>query len=447
MDSRYFAGYPDNYNLEGSVMQIGIIGGGESGVGAALLAMKNGDVPFLSDYGTIHPAYRQNLTENNVHFEENGHSLDILVKSEIIVKSPGVKDDTPIIKSLKSHGLTVISEMEFASRYCKGIVIAITGSNGKTTTTNLIHHLLVESGLNAVKGGNLGTSFSTLLLDTPYDYYVIEVSSFQLDDIQDFCPQIAIVLNITPDHLDRYDYNFELYADSKMRIIENQKSSNTLIYDGASKDIVKRLGDSSVKQIPILASQLAAQNFSYANPALRGKHNEFNLSVAIEAARALGLKDEVIARHVDSFVNDDHRLQSIGIINNVEWINDSKATNVEAVYFALDAMSQPVVWIVGGVDKGNDYGILKALVKDKVKAIICLGVDNAKIINDFSDCNINIKSVDNMTDAVSNAAEVAMKDDIVLLSPACASFDLFENYKERGLQFVDEVWRLLRKRK
>lgn len=428
-------------------MRIGIIGGGESGVGAALLAQKVGDTPFVSDYGVINPVFRQSLIENNVHFEESGHTFDILVTSDLIVKSPGVKDDTPIIKSLKANGISVISELEYGYRHCNGNIIAITGSNGKTTTTNLIHHVLSIAGLDATKGGNLGTSLSSLLLNREYDFYVLEVSSFQLDGIVLFKPDIAVLLNITPDHLDRYDYNFELYANSKMRIALNQDFSDTFIYGSDNESIESRLSQVKSEKLPISYEHLVMNEFSVNNPFLRGRHNQMNASCAIEVARRLGMSDAQILEGLLSFKNDDHRLQSVAKINGIEWINDSKATNVDAAFFALEAIHSPIIWIAGGVDKGNDYNSLDSMVQSNVKVLICLGLSNEKLSNHFSHSVDTLIEVKSMEDALQESYRHAKEGDVVLLSPACASFDLFKNYKDRGNQFVSGVWELLRKRK
>jgi len=428
-------------------VRVGIIGGGESGVGAALLAIKVGDKPYVSDYGEIDPVYRQDLIENNVSFEERGHNLDILKTSDIIVKSPGVRDDTPIIKSLKAHGLSVISELEYGYTHSSATIIAITGSNGKTTITNLVHHILTTAGIHAVKGGNLGTCLSTLLLEDPYDVYVLEVSSFQLDDIVHFRPDIAVLSNITSDHLDRYDYNFDLYADSKLRISSNQIGTNVLIYDGGSSAIQDRLSEVIAIKIPILHQELIVKGYSVNNPFLRGRHNLFNASCAIEAVlQYASVEDQLIEKALNTFTNDDHRLQTVARINGIEWINDSKATNVDATYYGLDAMSGPTIWIAGGVDKGNDYKLLYDVVSLHVKMLICLGLDNQKLESAFENVCDDIRHASSMDVALSLAFQNAREGDTVLLSPACASFDLFKNYKDRGDQFVSGVWGLLRKR-
>ena len=428
-------------------MLIGIIGGGESGVGAALLALKVGDVPFVSDYGQINPVYRQNLIENSVRFEEGGHNFDILVTSDLIVKSPGVKDNTPIVLKLKAQGLTVISELEYGSRYCNGKIIAITGSNGKTTTTNLTHHILMTAGLDAVKGGNLGTCLCSLLLEESHDIYVLEVSSFQLDGIVRFRPGISILINVTPDHLDRYDYNFDLYADSKMRISMNQMPDDYFIYGSDSDVINSKLSLVNAIQIPVSVEDLGIDGISVRNPFLRGRHNKVNAGCAIEAVQLLDVSDDHIKKALSTFKNDDHRLQTVAKINDVEWINDSKATNVDAVFYALDAIEDPIVWIVGGVDKGNDYSQLLELVHSKVKLMICLGVDNQKLIDAFGSMSLEVYQTQTMEEAIDIADDHVVGGDVVLLSPACASFDLFKNYKDRGNQFVSGVWKLLRKRR
>ncbi len=447
MDSRNTPGYPDHYYPQSSIVRIGIIGGGESGVGAALLALKVGDEPYVSDYGLINPVYRQSLIENNVRFEENGHTFDILVASDIIIKSPGVRDETPIIKSLKAHGLIIISELEYGARHCHGLIVAITGSNGKTTTTNLVYHILNLAGKSVMKGGNLGICLSTLLLEKAVEIYVLEVSSFQLDDIVSFKPEIAVLLNITPDHLDRYAGQFEFYADSKLKITMNQSSSEYFIYNGDDEMIMQRISNVTAQCIPVISDSLAMDDFSIANPYLRGRHNRFNTSCAIEVVRRLHISNEQILKGLETFRNDDHRLQTVAVINGVEWINDSKATNVDATYYALEAMSLPLIWIAGGQDKGNDYDRLKPLVRSKVKMVLCLGKDNTKLLEEFGNLSVPIAEVHTMDEAIVMAEQHSEEGDTVLLSPACASFDLFENYKDRGSQFVSCVWKLLRKRK
>lgn len=420
-------------------MKIGIIGGGESGVGAALLALKNGDVPFVSDYGKIEDGFKNELIQHNVRFEESGHTIDILVESDIIVKSPGVPGNVSVIKKLREiSSVQILSEIEYASRYCKGLIIAITGSNGKTTITNLIHHLLVTAGVDAVKGGNLGTSLSKLLLDDrDHSHYVVEVSSFQLDDVVSFKPGVGMIINITPDHLDRYDGVFDNYKNAKLRIATNQSSEDLFLFHESVKQDAIVIGGG--QKITISNDDLIAGRFELDNSYLRGFHNSINASFAIETVKYLGVDDQVIQSGLNSFINDDHRMQSVGMLHGAEWINDSKATNVDAAFYALQAIKGKLIWIAGGVDKGNDYDQLKFLVDEKVKCLICLGVDNAPLMRAFGDIDIEVIEVSSMTEAVNVAYDQSERGDTVLLSPACASFDLFKNYKDRGDQFMTEV--------
>lgn len=427
--------------------KIGIIGSGESGIGAALLAQSKGEPPFVSDFGTIDPVYRQILIENNVRFEEGGHSFEILVESDLIVKSPGVPDNVKIIRDLKQAGLTVISELEYAFQYRKegAKIIGITGSNGKTTTTNLTHHLLDKAGVISTKGGNLGTCFSNLLLGPDFDVYVLEISSYQLDGIIDFRPDIAMLLNITPDHLDRYEYDFNLYAQSKMRIFMNQKVGDYALYNADDREIMSRLNiDPELISYGISSDRWHSSSFTMSNAALRGDHNAYNASFAIQTARLLGVDDETIQEGLNDFKNDDHRMQLVAVIDDVEWINDSKATNVDSTYYALKAMDKPVIWIAGGIDKGNDYSVLMPFVHRNVKVLIAMGKDNTKIINAFEAENIEIVSASSMGEALTQAKSMAQKGEVVLLSPACASFDLFKNYVDRGHQFITGVYDLIR---
>lgn len=422
--------------------KIGIIGAGESGIGAALLALHVGDEPFVSDYGVVDPVYRQELVENNIRFEESGHTLDILTECDCVVKSPGVPHRVPAIQAIIAAGVEVISEIEYAYRNkpSEAKMIGITGSNGKTTTTNLTHHLLERAGLSVVKGGNLGKSFARLLVDSPADVYVIEISSFQLDDVDQLSVDIAMLLNITPDHLDRYSYDFEQYADSKMSLVRRLKHGAQVIFNAEDDSIVSRLrAAEDVVYHPVSGERLTFGDYACDNVALRGPHNAFNASCAIIAARSLGATDEAIASALADFINDPHRLQSLGEVDGVEWINDSKATNVDSTYHALRAMRRPTVWIVGGKDKGNDYSVLMPSVTEHVKSIIALCEDDSKILSAFRESGIEIVSTKSMNEAVLAAQRVAVGGDVVLLSPACASFDLFKNYQDRGDQFIAEV--------
>jgi len=435
-----------------------ILGGGESGVGAALLGKKQGFRVFLSDKGMLKDEYREKLIDNEIEFEEGVHSEERILDADLVVKSPGVPKKAELIRKLKSKHIQVVSEIEFASRYTNAKIIAITGSNGKTTTTSLVYHLLMQAGLNVGLGGNIGKSFAQLVVEDNYDYYVLEISSFQLDDVVNFRPYIAILLNITPDHLDQYDYKLELYARSKFKITENQSHEDYFVYnfdDGTTVELLKEI-NTNAKKIPYSMNtnlpegtyaddekvyvnypdklELSIPEFS-----LRGKHNVSNTMAAATAANILKIRKETIKRSLSDFTAVEHRLESVLKIGGIEFINDSKATNVNAAYYALESMTTPTVWIVGGTDKGNDYSELIPLVKKKVHAIVCLGLDNSKILDAFDGLVDNIVETQSMQDAVRSAYMFGRKGDTVLLSPACASFDLFKNYEDRGNQFKKEV--------
>ncbi len=436
-----------------------ILGGAESGVGAAVLGLKKGYEVFVSDNGTIKDRYRPLLQRFNIEFEEGGHTMEKLFEADIIIKSPGIPEKANIIKKLREKGKTIISEIEFASRYTKAKIIAITGSNGKSTCTSLTYHILKRAGFNVGMAGNIGQSFALQVALENFDYYVLELSSFQLDDISTaFKPHIAIVLNITPDHLDRYDYKFENYVASKFKIIQNQDKNDHFIY----------CADDQVIAEVLRTNEIAAQTYAFGlehqpeyvaytendqliihhktefkmstnELALVGKHNVYNSMAAGIAARIYDIRKEVIRESLSDFQSLDHRLEFVAKVGGVEYINDSKATNVNSTWYALESMTKPVIWIVGGVDKGNDYEILKAIVQKKVKAIVCLGENNLRIHEAFSryvDILVNTMSAE---DAVQAAHNLSDKGDVVLLSPACASFDLFENYEDRGNQFKASV--------
>lgn len=425
---------------------VAILGAGESGLSAALLAKQKGLMPFVSDLRSISLKSKEILDKHKIPFEEGGHSYDVLSKADMVIKSPGIPGDVGVCRQLRDAGLQIISELEFAFHFTCADVIAITGTNGKTTTTNLVHHVLEAAGLKVIKGGNLGRSFSRLLLEEKVpDYYVLEVSSFQLDDIVRFKPKIAVVLNITPDHLDRYNHELSSYAASKMRITMNQNANDVLIIYGNDPCIKEQIKKYTLntKVLEVEDENLSSVKFDLSNPYLRGRHNAINASFAIEIARALEIPDETIDRAFVTFRNDDHRMEVVAVINGIEWINDSKATNVEAVYFALEAVEKPVIWIAGGIDKGNDYRVLMNLVREKVKVIICLGSDNEKLLAAFSREVKIIEEAKNMEQATAIARDYAKKGDAILLSPACASFDLFKNYKDRGDQFKNAVWQQL----
>ncbi len=436
-----------------------ILGSGESGTGAALLGKKEDFKVFVSDFGTIKQKYKNVLITNEIEWEEAGHSEARIFEADVVVKSPGIPDRAPIVISLKAQGIPVISEIEFASRYTEANLIAITGSNGKTTTTAMIAHILKEAGLSSMAAGNIGDSFAKCVAEKDIENYVLEISSFQLDGIVDFAPHIAVITNITPDHLDRYDYKFENYIASKFRIAMNQTESDYLIYDADDTVITDWLEKHPVKSrlLPFSVSKKVKQGaylagdkiiieldnnqllMSIANLSMKGIHNTKNAMAAATASRLLNIRKATIRESLEGFQGVEHRLEQVLKINNVSYINDSKATNVNATFYALDSMTAPTVWIVGGTDKGNDYKDLFPLVNEKVKAIICLGVDNRKLLDTFSNMVDVIIETQSVIEATKIAYKLANKGDNVLLSPACASFDLFEDYEDRGRQFKEAV--------
>jgi len=439
-----------------------ILGSGESGTGAALLAQHLGYDVFVSDKGAIKAEYQTELNAAGIAWEENQHTLDKILNANEIIKSPGIPEKSEVMKAVRAKGINVIGEIEFGYRHAgKCQIVAITGSNGKTTTTELTYHLLKTAGLDVRKGGNVGNSFARMALEdlknrrdaAAQRVFVLEVSSFQLDDIQQFRPKIAMLLNITPDHLDRYDYKLENYAASKFRVTMNQRRGDKFIYNGFDP-IVKsqtvtsshRLTSTGPKQIAIRKGffkngeiKVGKGAYSMTISALRGPHNMFNAACAIRAALLLGAEPGKIQEGLNTFVPPPHRLEKVAEIGGITWINDSKATNVDSVFYALQAMDMPTVWIVGGQDKGNDYTPLLKLVKKKVKAIVCMGVDNSKIISVFGGMKKPMVETGSAAAAVAAAAGFAEKGDTVLLSPACASFDLFKNYEDRGGQFREAV--------
>ncbi|MBW7871273.1 MAG: UDP-N-acetylmuramoyl-L-alanine--D-glutamate ligase [Flavobacteriia bacterium] len=438
-----------------------ILGGGESGVGAAILGKKQGYRVFLSDRGSLSEKFRVRLIDNGIDFEEGQHSESEIMNADLVVKSPGIPKEAPIIQKLNEKHISVISEIEFASRFTDSKIIAVTGSNGKTTTTSLIHYILSVAGMNVGLGGNIGRSFADLVAEGGFDCYVLEISSFQLDDIVSFKPYIAILLNITPDHLDRYDYKLELYAKAKFRITENQSHEDYFVYDFDDENIAEL-----IKEIDTTAKKVAysmntnLDDGAYADDekmminypdkfeipiseiSLRGKHNIYNSMAAATTANILKIRKDVIRRSMSDFTAVEHRLEFVLKVGGVEFINDSKATNVNAAYYALESMKNPTVWIVGGTDKGNDYSEVFDLVQKKVKAIVCLGIDNSKILSAFDGMVENIVETKSMEEAVRSAYFFSEKGDTVLLSPCCASFDLFKNYEDRGRQFKEEVKKL-----
>lgn len=438
-----------------------ILGGGESGVGAAVLGKKKGYEVFLSDKGKLKDKYKEVLSKNDIGWEEEKHTQELVLNADEVVKSPGIPDKTEIVVKLRSKGVPVISEIEFAARYTNAKMICITGSNGKTTTTMLTYHLLKKAGLNVGLGGNVGKSLALQVAESNYDYYVLELSSFQLDGMYEFKADIAILTNITPDHLDRYDYKMENYVNSKFRITQNQAESDAFIYclddEVTAAEVIKRDKEIKAKKYPFSIKSKVAEgayleeneliininnnpfSMSIHELALQGKHNIYNSMASGIAGRLLELRKELIRESLSDFQNIEHRLEFVAKVHGIEFINDSKATNVNSTWYALESMTNPVIWIVGGVDKGNDYSSLKEIVKDKVKAIVCLGLDNEKIVKAFSGIVENIVEAHSAEEAVKKAYYMGKKGDTVLLSPACASFDLFENYEDRGMQFKAAV--------
>lgn len=440
-------------------MRLVILGGGESGVGTAILGKKQGYDVFVSDFGKIKDSYKEVLIINDIAWEEEKHTEELILNADVVMKSPGIPDKSPIVKQLKSKGVSVISEIEFASSFTNAVCIGITGSNGKTTTTMLTYHVLKSAGLNVGLAGNVGKSFAWQVADNNYDFYVIELSSFQLDGIINFKPHVAIITNISPDHLDRYDYKYQNYIDSKFRITMNQTKDDFLIYDANDEAILEWLKNNTVKAklIPFSLTDEYTEGAYIKNNtmevkinqeefvmdtehiSLEGKHNMKNAMAASSVANILKIRKSTIRESMSTFQGVEHRLEKVLKIQNVQYINDSKATNVNSVFYALESMNTPTVWIVGGVDKGNDYHELMSLVREKVKAIICLGIDNKKIIDAFGNVVDIMVEVNNMNEAVKMAQRLSEKGDTVLLSPACASFDLFENYEDRGKQFKHAV--------
>lgn len=439
-----------------------ILGGGESGVGTAILGKKKGYDVFVSDFGKIKNNYKEVLGLHGIKWEEEKHTEELILNADVVMKSPGIPDKSPMVKKLLEKGIKVISEIEFAIQYTKAITVGITGSNGKTTTTMLTYHLLKQGGINVGLAGNIGKSFAWQVADDKHDVYVLELSSFQLDGIIDYKPHIAIITNISPDHLDRYDYDYGKYIAAKFRITENQTKEDYLIYDADDEAIANwlKMNKTKAQLLPFSITKtfengafekdntinININNEEFVMPtdklSLEGKHNVKNAMAATTVAQILRIRKATIRESLSDFQGVEHRLEKVLKIQNVQYINDSKATNVNAAFYALDSMNTPTVWIVGGVDKGNDYSELMSLVREKVKAIICLGIDNKKIIEAFGDVVDEMIEAQNMKDAVKMAQRMAEKGDTVLLSPACASFDLFENYEDRGRQFKQAVQNL-----
>lgn len=444
-------------------MRLVVLGGGESGVGTAILGQKKGYEVFVSDFGPIAAKYQSVLNENAIPWEEKTHSEDWILNADLVMKSPGIPDKAPIVQKLLSKGISVISEIEFASTFTDAKIIGITGSNGKTTTTLLIYHLLKNEGYNVGLAGNIGKSFALQVAEKNFDYYVLELSSFQLDGIITFRPHIAIITNISPDHLDRYEYDYNLYIASKFRITMNQTSDDYFIYDNSDEAISNWLQTNSIKaqKIPFSLEETPLLNGAYLEIqniistinkenfmipineiAIKGKHNVKNAMAAITTGELIKIRKKTIKDSLANFEGPEHRLEFVKKVNSVTYINDSKATNVNSVFYALDSMMAPTIWIVGGVDKGNDYDILLPYVRDRVKAVICLGVDNFKLLATFGNVVDVIEETISMVDAVAIANKLSEPGDTVLFSPACASFDLFDNFEDRGKQFKNAVFNL-----
>ena len=442
-----------------------ILGGGESGVGTAILGKQKGWEVFLSDRNSLKLHYRETLNKEGIEWEEGTHTEEKILSADVIMKSPGIPDKAPIVKKARETGIRIISEIEFASEYTHSLIVGITGSNGKTTTTLLTHQIFKDAGLQVGLGGNIGYSFAELVATENPPYYVLEISSFQLDGIEHFAPHIAVLLNITPDHLDRYDYKFENYIASKFRIAMNQTENDYLVYDADDPVIEEWLQNHTLKaklipfsiekelpcgaflkdnKIHIMLENQTAETteIDVEEISLRGKHNIKNTMAASVAARLVNIRNNSLRDSLKGFKGVDHRLEEVKVVEGVTYVNDSKATNVNSVYFALDTIKTPIVWIVGGQDKGNDYNALLPYVHEKVKAIVCLGVDNEPILRSFSNSGKEMIETQSMDEAVRIAKKFATEGDTVLLSPACASFDLFKSYEDRGDQFKAAVARL-----
>lgn len=441
-------------------LRIVILGAGESGTGAALLAKAKGFDVFVSDQGTIKDKYKTELQAAGIAFEEGSHSIDKVLATDLIIKSPGIPDKAEVIKQAKAKAIEIIDELEFGYRYLTGKVIAITGTNGKTTTTLLTYHLLQSAGYNVTLAGNVGESLARKVAMGSHDWYVIEISSFQLDGTKTFRPEIGILTNITPDHLDRYEYKMENYVNSKFQLVRNMTTGNHFIYfadDAVTGKEVKQRAIVPIK-VPVSLSNKASQihfdgtkmvfqfgdtfSITQAETTLKGPHNLINTMAAVSAAYLAGVKIDSIKAGLKTFKNAPHRLESVAVINGVEFVNDSKATNVDSVVYALGSYTQPLIWVAGGIDKGNDYNIIKAEVSQKVKTLICLGKDNDKLKKFFGGVVPEVKETQTVKELVRMALNSAKHGDVVLLSPACASFDLFKNYEDRGDQFREAVLEL-----
>lgn len=439
--------------------RIVILGGGESGTGSAVLASVKGFEVFLSDFGKINQNQKDRLYKWNISYEEGGHTMEKILNADEVIKSPGIPDTAPVIKAVKEAGINIISEIEFAGRYDRAKKICITGSNGKTTTTSLIYHLLKLAGLNVGLGGNIGQSYAYQVATADFDIYVLELSSFQLDNMYDFKADIAILTNITPDHLDRYDHKLENYARAKFRIVRNMEADDCFIFCSDDEITMKHINEIVIraKMLPFTQKDKVEEGAFVDNDkmvvryegketsvflkelSLEGKHNLYNSMAAAIAGKVMEIDDKTIRESLSTFQNVEHRLEKVLTVKGVLYINDSKATNVNSAWYALESMTRPVVWIAGGTDKGNDYSELYDLVKSKVKALICLGVDNVKLHKSFGGMIPVITDAHSAEEAVKKAYEIAQEGDVVLLSPCCASFDLFKNYEERGRLFKEAV--------
>ncbi|MDW8288037.1 MAG: UDP-N-acetylmuramoyl-L-alanine--D-glutamate ligase [Flammeovirgaceae bacterium] len=435
--------------------RIVILGGGESGVGAARLAHAKGFDVFLSDKGTLSEKHKRELITYQIPFEEGTHSEEKILNADEVIKSPGIPQNTPLMLKIREKKIKVSSEIDFASRYTAAKIVAITGTNGKTTTTLLTYHLLKTAGFSVGLAGNIGDSFARMVLEKNYDYYVLEISSFQLEDIHSFRPHVGVLLNITPDHLDRYDYQMNNYAAAKFRIIDYVQAEDFFIYnaDDTYCETLAKSGRVKAQLIPFsnkfhqgdvlhIPHPFSKNLLTFKKLPLRGEHNALNMSAAILAALCMNVSSDAILTNLTSFKNAPHRLEDVATINGVLFINDSKATNVDSVKYALGAFKNPIVWIVGGIDKGNDYQLIMDLVKKHVKAIVCLGKNNQPIQEAFAPIFGKLAETQDMSEAIRIAFSLAQPNDVVLLSPACASFDLFKNYEDRGNQFREKVLEL-----
>ena len=450
-------------------MRVVVLGGGESGYGSAVLARIKGYDVFLSDLGTLEEKYARKLEEYGIPYEQGGHTPELILNADLVIKSPGIPDTAAVVKALSDKGMPVISEIEFAGRFTRGKTICITGSNGKTTTTTLIYEILRAAGYGVAAGGNIGESFAYTVATSDREWYVLELSSFQLDGMFAFRADIAILMNITPDHLDRYGYDFGSYADSKFRIIRNQRPEDVFIFCLDDKTVAEKVSElrPEMKLLPFSAKKELYQGGAFlrhdgtftaraggreleldtAKMKIKGLHNAYNAMAAAMAAMATGVNEDVIRETIYNFAGVEHRMEFVAWVGGVEYINDSKATNVDSAWYALESMKRPVVWIAGGTDKGNDYGPLKEFARQKVKALVCMGADNTKLKEAFGGLVPVVYDTHSLEEAVAAVTEASRKGDTVLLSPACASFDLFKNYEDRGRQFKAAVNKLERNRR